>query len=116
MTHKKACVAALVCLVLGPPLAATPSRAANTKQPTRQITAFAVPARPGIQPWKLVKTHVPRPSNAERRFNGEATLTWLPIWNRTVVSLYRAGEDRVAYEIHVSGKRTGTAGFKGLVK
>jgi hypothetical protein len=78
--------------------------------------AHWVPARPGIQPWKLVKTYSPRPDNSTRLLNGEATLAWLPVWNRTVVRLYRAGEDRMAYEIHVSGKHTGMAGFKGLVK
>ena len=48
MTHKKACLAALVCLALGPFLTATTSRAANPKPATRPITAVAVPARPGI--------------------------------------------------------------------
>ena len=58
MTHKKACLAALVCLALGPALPATDSQAANPKKPANgtaaalasgaATTAITARARPGV--------------------------------------------------------------------
>ena len=48
MTHKKACLATLVCLALLPTLTATTSQAAKPKQTARPVAAYAVPSRPGI--------------------------------------------------------------------
>ena len=44
MTHKKACLAALVCLALGPALPATDSQAANSKKPDGASAALLASA------------------------------------------------------------------------